>query len=205
MSAAQTPVEEFLPSTLLPEFIEPITTYQHATKRVQLLVSSMSPTQFQWRPRAGEWSIAEVLDHLNNLHGQLLPRMQQGIAHAREQGWQPTPNKHPKPGTAGSLFIWGVKPHSWMKIKTPPTYAPQPNLPREEVLPKFVQTQEAMIACIQSTHTVDTGRIRIASPVSNLLTFNLYAWILALSEHLKLHMQQIDGILAAPGYPAGDA
>lgn len=203
MSEAQPAVGAFAP--LLPEFQAAISTYQRATERVQVLVSSMTPAQFQWRPRANEWSVAEVLDHLNNLHGQMLPRMQQGIGNAREQGWQPTPTKPPKLGTAGRLFIWGNKPHGWMKIKTPPTYAPQPNLPRDEVLPKFVQTQEAMIACIQSTPDVDTGRIRVSSPVSDLLTINLYAWVLALTEHLKLHMQQIEGIIAAPGYPAGDA
>ncbi len=190
---------------LHPELAAAAASVAEVTEHLRALTDSMTDTQFNWHPKAGEWSVAEVLDHLTTLHNLMLPRFEQGMARAREQGWQPNPHQLPKPGPLGKLFIWANQPHAWTKIKTPAPYTPPLDRPRAVVLSEFFATQAALLACIRATGDVDTGRVRVVSPVSDLLVLNLYTWLLALAAHLHLHTAQIEGIVAVVGYLVGGA
>lgn len=79
---------------LHPELAAAAASVAHVTEHLRALTASMTDTQFNWHPKVGEWSVAEVLDHLTTLHNLMLPRFVQGMAQAREQGWQPNPHKH---------------------------------------------------------------------------------------------------------------
>lgn len=114
---------------LHPELAAAAASVAHVTEHLRALTASMTDTQFNWHPKVGEWSVAEVLDHLTTLHNLMLPRFVQGMAQAREQGWQPNPHKPPKPGPLGKLFIWTNQPHAWTKIKTPRTLHAAPRSP----------------------------------------------------------------------------
>jgi hypothetical protein len=154
----------------------------------QNLVAGLSNKQFNWHPAPGSWSIAECLDHLIVVGSLLLARIDEGIEQARtKQLFSEEPFSY---GLLGKRFVSSQEPPVKKKVKTFKQYVPPPDRSLDKVVPEFMALQNEFEERIRAADGLNLSRIKISSPVSKLIRFNLAVWFAATAAHERRHLWQ---------------
>lgn len=165
--------------------------YEAAKQVAVELTNGLTDQQFNQRPEAGGWSVAECLHHLQVTGEKLLPRIDEGLQRARARGWlSPGPFRY---GWFGNWFVaatGGGELPPRRRYKAPAAYAPSPDRRLAALVPSFSGLQDQLIERLGSADGVDLARIKLASPVSRLLRLSLGHWFALLAGHQERHLWQ---------------
>jgi uncharacterized damage-inducible protein DinB len=154
-------------------------------------VAGLSPAQWNFKPDANTWSVAECAEHITLSEDFIFGIIKDKIMQAPAE-----PDK--KPAITDDFILKAVVDRS-QKFK-----APEPLVPTHKwatpqaMLDHFKESRERTIAYVRDTqddmrgHTAD-------HPV--LKTMDGYQWILLLSAHSQRHTAQLNEVKANPNFP----
>ena len=163
----------------------------HATRKVFLdSIAGLSDAQWNFKPAADRWSIAECAEHIAVSDDSLFDLMRQTLKSAA------APEKK---SAVKDEFILRVVPDRSVKAKAPEFLQPKRRWPdRETLIAHFKQSRDRNIAYIQTTED-DLRSHFMDHPL--LKTIDAYQVMLLLSAHCERHTAQIEEVKADPGYP----
>lgn len=168
---------------------------------VRSLTDALSDDAINWRPGAGRWSVAECLLHLARTNGLYVPPLERVVRAAREQGRVGTGPF--RPNWFGKWFAAQMEPPPKRRFKVPrPFRPPQERATAESARRAYLEMNDAMQAIARSADGLDLGRIRMTSPITRWMRFNLEAAFLAIAAHDRRHLWQARQVRQAPGFPA---
>jgi hypothetical protein len=184
-----------------PELLERRGEFERLTNDFSKLVRSLTPEQWQWSPAADAWSVAQVIDHLNIVHGIMLPVLLEAIreGHAGER-WRSGPFRY---SLIERGVIWSFGPNAPIRQQAPAPFRPAVDSPPHGVsLTHFADLQFRLIRLTEEANGLDLAHIRITSPVWPRIRISLGAWFLALIAHEENHLSQVLTTIADPDYPS---
>ena len=166
----------------------------------QAVTAGLSDAQFNWRPGADRWSVAECLQHLNVGVTQTLPVFDRAIAEGGARG-----KTAPGPFRYGWFSRWMVAsmepPPKWrmkspriVRIPVGKTYR------AAEVVPEFVVVRDQLAERVRQADGLDLAHVRTISPVNSLLRLPLGAYFNFILAHDRRHLWQARQVRNAPGF-----
>ena len=158
-------------------------------------VEPVTDAEWGFRPGPDRWSIGLIAEHLGLVERGLFGRVERALEADANPDWQSA--------TAGKDGLI----EKMLRDRGTPRNAPERVVPtgtvgREEALRVYRERRARSLAFAETTadslkaHTLDHHR-----PVFG--TLNAYQWLLYIPLHNQRHIQQIEEIKAAPGYPSG--
>lgn len=156
-------------------------------------VADLSEAQWNFKPDARTWSIAECAEHIALSEDELFA-MVTGKIMKSPAGPAKKAEAKGKDETVLRLLADRGK-----KSQAPPSLTPAHKFKsRQELIDHFRQSRERTLDYIRTTR--DDLRSHFA-PASAAGTLDAYQWILLISAHSGRHVAQINEIKANPKYP----
>jgi hypothetical protein len=171
---------------------------EEQNREIAALVTQLSQAQFEWRPGA-RWSIGEHIEHLSIATRPYLKAIRAALDTARARGL--TGSGPHRRGWIGEWFVRSMEPPPRMRVKTPTFLEPQPNLPREEVLARFLETQADLLVVLREANGVDLGRARMRSPFLKPLKLSVGQAIRVILAHNRRHLWHVRQVRTHPSFP----
>ena len=165
------------------------------------LCAPLTHEAFNWRPSDGRWSIAECLTHLV-ISGQLYSDAIQHAAQiARTAGRSGTgPFRY---GLLSRMMFRALDPENQRRFKAPRKFVPPPAASAiAPVLDSFDSVLDRWEHCLEISDGLDLARVKVTSPASPLLRFQLGATFAMQALHEQRHLYQARAVTTAPGFPA---
>lgn len=163
------------------------------TQRAELerAVAAVPPALRDLRPAPERWSVAEVLEHLALVEGQITRLLQNLIESARAAGLGPEQETSPVVPTADlSRILDRSRPVSAGAASTP-----RAGLDANVAARELAQQREVLRSIILSADGLALTKVTAPNPVLGPL--NAYQWVLFVSVHEARHTAQIREISAA--------
>ncbi len=163
----------------------------HATRKVFLdAIAGLSDAQWNFKPAADRWSIAECSEHIAVSDDSLFELLQQVVK---------SPASPEKKSVVKDEYILRVLTDRSVKAKAPEFLQPKRRWPdRDTLIAHFKQSRDRNIVYIQTTED-DLRSHFMDHPL--LKTIDGYQVMLLLSAHCERHTAQIDEVKADPHYP----
>jgi hypothetical protein len=168
---------------------------RHASEVVQTL----SDRQMNWRPSDTEWSIAQCLDHLAKSNEVYAAALQRAIGKPRHEAI--TTPLVLRPGVVGHMFIRTLEPPPARKLRAPKMILPCDRIDKDEVLRKFLASEDAIRVVIRNGGALDLNRIRFKNPFFWFLRFTVGTGLLIIAAHNRRHFWQAQALLENPSFP----
>lgn len=165
------------------------------TVHARRLVERLDDQAFEKRPSEGGWSPAECLAHLNLTTEAFLPLIDDALSEA-VQGPVNTGTRYHK-DAVGWWLAWMMEPPARMKVKTPPPFIPKTWSARGDLLREFETFQAELARRIAAANGYDLGRVKVRSPFSSGMRYNLLAAFSVIAAHERRHLWQADRAAAA--------
>jgi hypothetical protein len=149
-------------------------------------------TELSWRPEPGRWSLAEILVHLRVTTQAFLPSVDRAVEDARRQnlvGEGPF-----LLGLMGKFYVWYVEPPPVIRLPAPKQLRPLLGGPPSDALPGFLQSQQWMVARLESANGLDLARVRVRYPLAKFIRMNLLAFFSVFTGHERRHLWQASNL-----------
>jgi hypothetical protein len=186
--------------SLSPELAELDRQFAAAKAEASELVDGLQESQFNWRPGAQAWSMAECFLHLNMVGDRCVHLLEMTLADARGRGrLGDGPFGY---GWLGKWIISHTEPPSKHKFKAPRAFAPANGQPITAVLPTFRHLQEQFSQQLQQASGLDLARIRVPAPEARPLRFNLQLTFTWIAAHERRHLWQARQVRNHAAFPA---
>jgi hypothetical protein len=170
-------------------------------RRVRDLVHGLNDEQFNWKPDARSWSIAQCLDHLNVASRQYVAPMLVAVEAGRKAGLNRKGPIHS--GFLERMFIRNLEPPPKWKIPAPgkivPMMAPKP---KAEVMEEWRLSQEEVRVLLHAAAPLDLNKIRFVNPFIPWLRFTVGTGFLVITTHERRHLWQAEKVKGRAGFPA---
>ena len=164
--------------------------------QVEAMAAPLDERTFASRPADDRWSVGECLEHVALINTIYLDSIDGAAAHARGQGIvREADRRAGRHGWVGDAFVRSMEPPPKVKTGTFKRTVPT-QLPKVEVVPHFLATQDRLIATIGEAHDLDLSRVRMTSPFLRLLRLSLGQAFGAMLAHNRRHIWQAEGVLA---------
>jgi hypothetical protein len=162
-----------------------------ARQDVVQIVTMLTDEQAKQRPDLYNWSVVDCLDHLCVVGRKILPRIDDGIARARDRRWYSHgPFRY---GRLGNRFVREAGSGDYppgRRLKAPKLYQPSHDWPLEEVVRSFTHLQDDIHKRIREANGIDLARVKIVSPAARWLRLSLGQWLELLAGHQERHLLQ---------------
>jgi hypothetical protein len=166
-----------------------------ATARARRIAADAGDRFFNRRPREGAWSVAECLAHLNLTTEAFLPLVDDALA--KSASGSAPPGHRYKRDLMGRILAWVLEPPFRMKVKTTAGFVPAPEHDRAAIVERFAELQEELKRRVDASAGRDLDRIRVVSPFSDKVRYNLYSTFGIVLAHERRHLWQAERALAA--------
>ncbi len=159
-----------------------------ADDRATALAKALTPQQLNWKPRPGEWSVGQCLEHLcvaNEVYCRAI---------SNSLGGHPlTMVQDITPGWFGQWFIRNyIEPSS----RTTRRRAPKKIRPGAQVEPsildRFLNSNHSARELVHRARNYDVNRIRFRNPFVPVLRFTVGTGLEILSKHQQRHLLQAE-------------
>ena len=164
------------------------------------LFRSTSAEQWLWSPDRNTWSMALIVEHLNSVARQGLPRIEETITQTRAEG--ALSDVVPQYGLFDRFFIRLLSPNPPFQVPVPTIYIPQPGAdPATEAGPEFLEALDRTSACIYSANGLDLTKLKMKSPANPMIRLTLGAWLEGIVAHNDYHWLQVRALRSHVGFP----
>ena len=155
--------------------------------------SGLTEEQLNWQPGADQWSVAQCFDHLVTSNEAYFPIFEKVISGEKTTSfWESLPWL---PSFWGKMLIKAVAPESKRKLKAPKIFQPSRSSVDSAVIGRFIDQQSRVIRYMKATEDLDLEKIKISSPVTNLITYSLMDAYRIIVTHEKRHILQARRVL----------
>jgi hypothetical protein len=176
------------------------TQFARAGEDARLLTAGLSESEFNWHPAPGRWSIAQCLAHLNVTGRWYLPLIDASVADARKRGLlNPGPFRY---SWLSSFFVRMTEPPPKRKFKTPSIMLPPEAEKPEKTIPEFLALQDEFRKRLKDVDGLDLARVKVRSPVSSFIRFELGNALMLMAAHQRRHLWQAGKIRNDPQFPS---
>jgi len=172
---------------LHPQLAGVIAEFDAATADARRLADSLDDAAFARRPAPDRWSPAECIAHLTITTDVYLPIIRDAVTRAKAM---PGARGRYRCDWKGWLLARSLEPSARFKIKTPPRFEPRDLGAKANVMNDFVRSQEALEALVRESSGRDLRRVKIVSPFSAKMSYNMYSCFKILTAHERRHLAQ---------------
>jgi len=160
---------------------------------------SLTARQLNWKPGAGQWSVAQCFDHLVTTNEAYFPIFEKVLSGEKKKTfWESAPWL---PDLWGRALIKAVNPESKLKLKAPKVFHPSSSGVDGAVIRRFIDQQNQVIKYMIATEDLDAEKIIISSPVTKLVTYSLMDAYRIIITHEKRHLFQAKRVSETDGFP----
>ncbi|MBM3814592.1 MAG: DinB family protein [Acidimicrobiia bacterium] len=163
------------------------------------LLNGLDQQQVNWSPAPGSWSIAQNLQHLNLTNKFFLANLEKVVAYGRAAG-----RLAGGPYSYSLLSRWMLKivqPPAKTKFKAPKSFQPQQEIGLEALHATWTQSHDTLRELIQASNGLDLVGIKVASPVTSLLKYNLGMAFWIITAHDRRHLAQAREVRNHSAFP----
>ena len=181
------------PGALTPRLRELVDALQGARSRLLAAVAQLGQAQLDAAPPGGQWSIGEVLHHLQLIErsvARLLARQRERAEKPGVPGGPSGPDLRPE-SVLGSLAQFDIE-WSTEKVSAPSGFIPTRGLSRQELLDGLADSRSSLLAEMARAGTHDLSRLSFPHPVLGRL--DMYQWLLYCAQHELRHLHQIEKV-----------
>ncbi|MEI6947859.1 DinB family protein [Paraflavisolibacter sp. H34] len=154
------------------------------------------------QPVPGQWSITQILEHLNSYGRYYLPAIDRALCSSpsRRDAWFNS-------GFLGNYFTNLIRPANVFevknKMKTQKAHDPENNLDPDKVLDEFVQQQQQLLQLLDHAAAKSLNDIKVPISVSKVVKLKLGDTFRFLIGHEQRHMIQARNALHTIGLSTG--
>lgn len=163
------------------------------------LLAGISDAQFNWRPAPHVWSMAQCFTHLNVFGREYLPQIEEKIIAAQKK--HVFGAGHYNVRLLGKFFLNSLEPPVKMKFKAPKIFQPVPDSSLVSVTTEFYQLQDEIINLITQAEKLNWAKVKVTSPVTKLLRFNLTEIFAVFAAHERRHIWQAGQVRRQANFP----
>lgn len=150
--------------------------------------SDYTTEQLNWKPDSSSWSIGEIFEHIIQTNSQYYSHLDEKIKITNGINTGDLPVKHT---FVGKIILKAVSPGG-RKTKTFKVFEPAVSNVDNNIYARFLEQHEKLIQLIKKSAAVDINRIKISSPVSSLIRYNLADVLGILVYHTQRHLNQVE-------------
>lgn len=174
--------------------------YADAAKRLAALDARVGDAHWHVRPRAGEWSVAECVAHLNLTSAAMLPRLRAAFVEAQQR---------PAVGERGYKGAWFGRVLAKMvgpvpivaglrlgRAKTTAPFVPGSDLPRPQVMEERRRWQAEELALVWRAEGLPIDLVSVESPFVAGARYDGYSALWIVVRHELRHLVQAERALA---------
>ena len=159
---------------------------------------NLTTHQLNWKPGADQWSVTQCFDHLVTANEAFFPVFEKVLSGGKNTFWESLPWL---PAFWGKMLIKAVAPESTRKLKAPKIFHPSNSSVDGAIIHRFIDQQNQVIRYIKATEDLDLEKIKISSPVTNLITYSLMDAYRIIINHEKRHLLQAMRVSEMDGFP----
>jgi hypothetical protein len=152
----------------------------------------LNEDQLNRKPSPDRWSIGECIDHLVVSHDQYLKNICKVDVERIEPGNNSKPYKHT---IFGNILVNSVSPKATRKVKTFKVFKPNHKLIEVKTVDDYHRSIDELIDIAKSYEGYDLNKIKISSPISNLIRLILGDAFMIHLNHDKRHINQANKVL----------
>jgi hypothetical protein len=175
---------------LTPRLRELVDALQTARSRLLEAVAALGQAQLDAAPSEGQWSIGEILHHLQLIDRSVARVLARQLERAEKTGGPAGPDRR-QDSVLGSLDRFDLE-RSSEKITAPPGFVPARGLSRQELLDGLVDSRSALLAEVARAGARDLSGLTFPHPVLGRL--DMYQWLLYTAQHELRHLHQIESV-----------
>jgi uncharacterized damage-inducible protein DinB len=162
------------------------------SKRFLSDIEKLSETQWQYRPSAQQWSVAEIAEHITLSDGLMLSIAQKSLK-------SPVENEKSNALTGKENSMIERLKDRTQKSKAPETLKPTNKFPtKKELITAFKIAREKTIVYVKNTKDPLKNHIA-AHPLFGDLT--AYQWVVMIPAHANRHVDQLEEVMAMKNFP----
>ena len=94
----------------------------------------------------------------------------------------------------GRVIKFSLEPPPKLKSVTAQRFEPLVTEPLEEILPTFLELQNQLISTVYDAEGLDLNTIKVRSPVSTRISYNLYSCFEIITAHQRRHLWQAEKV-----------
>jgi hypothetical protein len=159
----------------------------------------LSPSQLNWKPSPGRWSVGQCFDHLIRTNECFLPDMARIAAGTYESSlWA---RVSPLSGFFARFILKALDPERGRKTKAPRVFEPAKSDVGADVIAKFARNQTEVAAHMRASEGRDLRRTVVTSPVSPVATYSALDAYRIVVAHGRKHFEQARRVTLAEGFP----
>lgn len=172
-----------------PQLNDVIADLRAAQQRLRTLQATLRREEWTCRPAAGAWSPADCVAHLNLTSEAVLPLLRAGLDEAADAASRPSRYRRDPVG----WVVWKVlAPSGGLRTRTVPAFEPSDDRPVEAIIADFERLQAEVIACISAANGLPIDRVKLVSPFTARVRYNLYAAVTLVPRHQHRHLLQAE-------------
>ncbi|MDZ7767270.1 MAG: DinB family protein [Melioribacteraceae bacterium] len=175
-------------NNLIDDFIKE---FADAKSRVNRLAQVNTANQFNIRPAEGKWNAGDCLEHINSINEGYLLNVSRKLNQTNKSNVE---NADYKPRFLVQIFVNMMKPESKIKFKAPNKFKEIFTGNLDATLNRFMKVQDDFIKLAEKSREYDL-KVKVPSPVTKLIKFQLGEMFMAMIEHQKRHLAQAERAL----------
>ncbi len=160
-----------------------------ARARLLETVQGLDQAALDAAPKAGGWSVGEILHHLQMIDLSVARVVARQVEHAAKAGHGPDPRTD---SILHSLDQFDIE-RSSSKVSTPSGFIPRAGLPRGELLDGLAASRKGLLEEIRKAAAFDPSKLVFPHPV--LGKIDVYQWLIYVAQHELRHLHQVERAL----------
>ena len=172
---------------------------QKAEKFMLAEFGSLRADQLNWNHDTESWSIGQCLDHIvvtDTLYFPDFEKIMEGSY--RMNFWE---KYSPLSNLFGKMLVNQVSEVPTRKFKSPRSFRPEQQPIGTEIITRFSKHQDTLVNFMQSVKPEQLRKIRISSPASRFVTYNLQQALQMMVQHQYRHLNQAIRVKTRTGFP----
>jgi len=172
---------------------------KEAGERVKRDFPNLTLSQLNWKPAPESWSIGQCLDHLIVADCLYFPAFKKIAGNTYKMTlWQ---RRSPFSKMFGTILVTQMQENVKRKVKTARVFFPTASDIDAGIFDRFHKHLDSLLEYIGRFKEVDLDKTRIASPVSNFITYSLRDAVTLLVNHEHRHISQAIRVKSREEFP----
>ena len=173
-----------------------------ARGRLLASVESLGEGQDVFRPGPDRWSIAEIIEHLSLVEGQIARLFHVMLSKAEAAGAARAEGEADAPFAAPVSIEHFVEALREKKLQSPGGARPGGQLSLADALARLRESRAALHSLRPRLERIDGTALRYPHPAAGPI--DIYQWLLFVGSHEDRHRFQIEALKQSPGFAGND-